>query len=202
MRKHIQRVHKKIPKTKKFWMPVLIAVLVLQALAVAYMWPKVDITWKEINKDPNEDIQVKMLITDSAASVYSDGVIDAQQKRVYLPEANIYLPLNNDTRNLRYQHIPSDAKNSYPEEILVSTKTQVETLPETLAQVPCVQRMVRATVGSPDSERFNEKKAGNMTLDDGRTLYFFENNNKNCNSRWLSFGPDDMTAVMQTAKAY
>lgn len=202
MRRHIQRVHKKIPKTKKFWMPVLVAVLVLQSLAILYMWPKVDVTWKQTNKDPNEDIQLKMLIKDSAASVYSDAIINAETKRVYLPEINVFFPLDEKTRQLKYQYIPGDTKNSYPEEIMISTKNQVETLPETLAQVPCVQQMLRVTINNQDSERFSEKKAGSVTLDDGRGLYFFENNNKSCSSRWLSFGPTDMTQVMKTAKSY
>lgn len=183
-------------------MPILVTVLVLQSLAILYMWPKVDVTWKETNKDPNEDIEVKMLIKDSAASVYSDAVIDASQKRVYMPELNIYLPLTEKTRQLKYQYTPSDTKNSYPEEVLVSTKNQIETLPETLSQVPCVQRMLRVTVGEQDSERYNERSAGSMVLDDGRNLYFYENKNKNCSSRWLSFGPADMTAVMKTSKSY
>lgn len=183
-------------------MPILVTVLVLQSFAILYMWPKVDITWKETHKDPNEDLQVKMLIKDSAASVFSDAIIDAEKKRVYLPEINVFLPLNQQTRQLKYSYTPGDTRNSYPEEIMISTRSQVETLPETLAQVPCVQKMLRVTVGSQDSERFNEKQAGNITLDDGRNLHFYENNNKSCTSRWLSFSPADMTGLMKTAKSY
>lgn len=183
-------------------MPILVTVLVLQSVAILVMWPKVDITWKQTNKDPNEDIQFKMLIKDGVTSSYRDAIIDAQTKRVYLPEVDIYLPLSEKTRELKYQYTPGDTKNSYPEEIMISTKSQVETLPETLAQVPCVQRMLRATIGSPDSERFNEKQAGNITLDDGRSLHFYENSNKNCASRWLSFSPADMTELLKTARSY
>lgn len=202
MRRHIQRVHKRIPKTKKFWMPVLVAALVLQFLAILYMWPKVDIAWKATNKDPNEDIMVKMLIKDSAASAYSDAVIDANEKRVYLPEVNIYLPLTANTRQVKYHHTAGDAKNAYPEELMVSTKSQVETLPESMAQVSCVQRMLRVAINDKDGERYNEKSAGSLMLDDGRVLYFYENKDKNCASRWTSFGPADMTKAMMEAKSY
>lgn len=183
-------------------MPVLVALLVLQSLAILYMWPKVDVSWKAVNKDPNEDIQVKMLIKDSTTSLYSDAVIDAKEKRVYLPEVNIYLPLTEKTRQIKYYHTPADSHNSYPEEIMVSTKSQIETLPEALAQVPCVQRMLRVTIDAQDSERFNERAAGEMKLNDGRSLFFYENKDKNCSSRWVTFGPDDMTEVMKTASSY
>lgn len=202
MRKHIQRVHRKIPKTKKFWLPVLVAVLTLQALAILYMWPKVDVSWKAINKDPNEDIQVKMLIKDSTTSLYSDAVIDAKEKRVYMPEVNIYLPLGQDTRQIKYHHTPADTQNSYPEEMMVSVKSQIETLPETLAQVSCVQRMLRVTLNSKDSQRYNEKFAGQVSLADGRNLFLYENSDKNCASRWVSFSPSDMSEIMKTAMSY
>lgn len=177
-------------------------ILVLQSLAILFMWPKVDIVWKKNNQPPDQNMELKMIIRDSALGVFSDGVIDARENRVYIPELKVFLPLNEDTRHIKYQYAPSDDKNSYPAEINLNTKAQIETLVETLDHVPCMQKMMRATINNPDSERYNEKRSGDMKLEDGRTLYFFENKDKKCTSRWSTSSPAKMVEIIKTAKSY
>lgn len=201
MRKHIAKVHRRIPKTKKFWVPALVTVLTAQSLAILFMWPKVEIVWKNDNKNPNEDIQLKSLIRDSQANVFSQAVIDAPLMKVYIPELKIALPLDDRTRDLMYRYTPADQQHSYPEEIILSSKFHVLTLVENLKQVPC-SRLVRVTTSDPGQLQFNETASGVVTLDDGRQLHIAQQKNKDCASRWVTMGPPQMVEVIKSAKTY
>ena len=201
MRKHIAKVHRRVPKTKKFWIPALLTVLAAQSLAILFMWPKVEIVWKNSNKDPNEDIQLKSLIRDSQSNVFSYAVIDAPQQKVFIPELKLSMPLNNQTRELMYRYTPSDQQNSYPEEAIFSTKFHVMTLVENLNQVPCA-RLVRVTTSDPGQLQYNEVSAGELQLSDGRTLHLLEQKNKDCASRWVSMSPKQMVEAIKSATPY
>ena len=54
--------------------------------------------------DQNSHFQLGVLLKHAEEERYKYPVIDVTQNRVYIPEARIYLPLNETSRNLRYDY--------------------------------------------------------------------------------------------------
>jgi len=52
----------------------------------------------------NSDISMRFLLRNGEEDRYKYPVIDVSENRVYIPEARIYLPLNDTSRNLRYDY--------------------------------------------------------------------------------------------------
>ena len=96
---------KKKQKSKKFFQvarrPIVIIVLlftITQAISIYYIYQN-----REYMKLDSER-SVSGFINETEEKRYSHPVIDITEKRVYIPEARIYLPLNDTTRHLRYQY--------------------------------------------------------------------------------------------------
>lgn len=90
----------KINLPRKF-NPLVIIVLLLiisQAISAYYILKN-----REYVQNDSEKAMAG-LINSAEEKRYSQPVIDISQNRVYIPEARVYLPLNDTTRNLRYDY--------------------------------------------------------------------------------------------------
>jgi hypothetical protein len=89
------------PKRNKshiiLWLALFI-LIVLQVTFVLYI-AKLQGSVSQLSKDRLSD-----LINKSEESRYKYPVIDVTENRVYIPEARIYIPLNETSRNIRYDY--------------------------------------------------------------------------------------------------
>ena len=58
--------------------------------------------YQYMKNDPQ--VTMAQAIRSAEETRYSYPIIDVSENRVYIPEARIYLPLNQTTRNLRYEY--------------------------------------------------------------------------------------------------
>jgi hypothetical protein len=96
-----QNLKKKIGGIKKerliLWIIIFILIL-LQGISAWY----VTRLWSSESR--NSKYNLYTLINSSEENRYKYPVIDVSEGRVYIPEARIYLPLNEVTRDLRYDY--------------------------------------------------------------------------------------------------
>jgi len=78
---------------------VILTLIIIQALSAWY----ISELWK-YNSDTSSQ-SLYLHISKSEEKRYKYPVIDIAEDKVYIPEARIYLPLNDTTRNLRYEYI-------------------------------------------------------------------------------------------------
>lgn len=86
-------------KKERIILRVVISILVvLQAISAWYLVG----LWNHESESSKRDFSA--YINKSEEDRYSHPIIDIAEGRVYIPEARIYLPLNDTTRNLRYDY--------------------------------------------------------------------------------------------------
>ena len=80
-------------------MAIVVTILIItQAISIYYIHQN-----REYMMDDSKRF-VSSSINETEEKRYSHPVIDITEERVYIPEARIYLPLNDTTRYLRYQY--------------------------------------------------------------------------------------------------
>lgn len=113
--------NKKIKKPSKnnqterriLWCAVVL-LFVLQLVSVGY------IIQLRNNAAEMDERTFATYINESEKERYKYPVIDVSENRVYIPEARVYLPLNDVTRNLRY-----DYSNNKPHAALYLSNTSI-----------------------------------------------------------------------------
>lgn len=143
---------------------------------------------------------IKVYIQDAVESLYqSPGVVDAQANRVMFPESRIYLPLSADAKDLRYAHFSKQDSPNGSETLQLNSYSNMQSLIGSFDDVPCIQRLVDVSIGGPATTGL--KAAGTLKLQDGRTLYFYKNDNPACRnvSRDLA---DRTVDLLKQAKSY
>ena len=86
-------------KKERIIMWVVISILIIaQAISAWYLVR----LWNHGSESSKRDFSA--YINKSEEERYNHPIIDVAEGRVYIPEARIYLPLNEITRNLRYDY--------------------------------------------------------------------------------------------------
>lgn len=84
------------------------SLLVLWAMVILFSGAQIVSLWYIINRhnDNSETSSQRIytLVNESEQKRYKYPVIDISENRVYIPEAKIYLPLTDTTRELRYDY--------------------------------------------------------------------------------------------------
>ncbi len=187
---------------------VLIFVLVLIiGLLTAILWDfgqKLDILWKQDQNTPAMNLDVKVYIQSALKGLYaSPTVTDPLQSRVYMPEAQIYLPLSDLSRNLMYNYQAADKALNSPAQAIINTGQNINHLANSFADVPCLQRMVSFTINQKGDNINNGHLAGSVTLKDSRILYLYDNNSPGCDKFWFpGRGASDIVALLKQAQSY
>lgn len=129
------------------------------------------------------------LINTSEEKRYREPVIDAAENKVYIPEAQIYLPLNPTTRDLRYDY----RKVSQKADLYLSLRGVVGNQIST--DDPSCDKMVQITGEKNLSTPFSEIEPTNDGL-----RYIFKHDSK-CS---IYFGTtlDDLTEAAKQIKSY
>lgn len=146
------------------------------------------------------DTDVKFYIQAALRSLYNrQPVTDVSQQRVYFPEARFYVPLDAYARSVVYRF--QDADNDTPATGTFTSNFNVNMLPTSFDDVPCLQRHVTVAINGKTSYDGTFIKA--VKLADNRTLNIYEQDNKNCSSDlWGQGSPDKLVEILQQAKSY
>lgn len=87
-----------IKKERIILWAIISVLIVLQAISAWYLIKM----WRY--ESQRSERNLSELINESEERRYQYPIIDISENRVYIPEARIYLPLNEVTRNLRYDY--------------------------------------------------------------------------------------------------
>lgn len=192
--------------TEKILIFILVCIIGLMAAILWYFGQKIDTLWAQNGNDgPNKNSmshEMKFYIQSAVQSLYnSQPSTDAQQQRLYLPEARIYLPLNAHSRTIVYRYEAGDKDT--PEQIVLTTTANTNALPSTFNDVPCIQRNATFLINSQDGTYADGKLISSVNLADGRILYIHKKENGNCNDLiWADGDPDKIIELMMQAKSY
>jgi hypothetical protein len=187
---------------------ILILIVAVQTALLGFFGLKINTLWDTVNGygSPKEQINnslaslpVKSYIQDSLVALYrNDTVTDAGASKVYIPELKIYLPFNQLARDLKYAYTDDPTTSAgFSTKILLSHPIQ------RMNDIPCVQTFAGLTVNKDDPPSWqNSENAGTVKLKDGRTLYLYKNNLKNCVNLWAGITPDNVVDLLKQARSY
>ncbi|MBX4188763.1 hypothetical protein KW792_01540 [Candidatus Saccharibacteria bacterium] len=142
---------------------------------------------------------IKVYIQNAVESLYqSAGTIDPYTNRVMFPEARIYVPLSADAKDVRYFY--SKPQTPSDDNILqTNSYSNMQSLIGSFDDVPCIQKFVDISIDKP--AKTDLEPAGTLKLQDGRTLYFYKNNNKACREV-THYLVDKTLDIFKQAKSY
>jgi len=200
----------KITNKKKFWVTILLIVLVVQSAFIWISWSRSNTLWQQNNnivglyaKTNATTMDVKVYIQAAVKGIYSNQTVtDAVAKKVYIPEANLVLPMNDLSRSLFYHHEDTDSKTKTPVQFSFNTSFSLNRFASTFDQVPCAQRMAGFTINQKDGFITGGHYDGSKTLQDGRTLYFYSNATAGCNAYWGDYNAQAVVNLLKQAQSY
>jgi hypothetical protein len=128
-------------RINKEWL-VIVLLIVTQAVSVLYLY-----RLNEMNTITSRQVLDTLLIR-AEERRYLDPIIDIKENRVYIPEARVYLPLNNISRNIVYNY-----QTSFPpqKQLILSTK-QVVGMQPNQATALCDQIVTLSSLPIQDSK--------------------------------------------------
>lgn len=147
----------------------------------------------------DSNFTMRVLLRNAEEDRYKHPVIDVAENKVYIPEARIYLPLNETSRDLRYSLQEKDA-GFWPKAIYFSTSSVVGK--QTGAQYESCDRM--ATLALPTEIQSNGiKKIGTIEPAADGLTDIFENSDTTCwgQERYTN-AKQGLTEALKQAKNY
>ena len=171
------------------WLIVLVLCL-LQILSILWI-AKLQ---GSINHGP--DLSMKFLLRNAEEDRYKYPIIDVAANRVYIPEARIYLPLNEASRDMRYDF---RTLNDSPKSTALYFSTSSVVGRQTGAQYESCDKMVTlaqaSTVQVVDSSKVDTIQP---TKDGLRDIYMHSVGT--CWGDWYDDLRDDLAGVIREAK--
>jgi hypothetical protein len=108
-KKHIfKKQIRSIKKERILW----VAIIILAALLASSIWYIIKTSSSDTSSSTNlnrptmtkaQEEHLQAFVNDIEQRRYRYPVIDVKENRVYIPEAHMYLPLNESSRDIRYQ---------------------------------------------------------------------------------------------------
>jgi hypothetical protein len=198
--------------TDKMLIFILVLIIGLLTSILGFFGWRINLLESSVYCKPTENSQqsclgwfpIKVYIQDAVKGVYADeGVVDAKENRVYFPELRVYLPLSQPARDLRYNHTAgdnSDSKNPWPEQSQFTSFSTLNTPLQDWNDIPCIQQEVTVSINAVSQT--DQTASGSLKLNDGRTLYFYENTDKSCQVFWNGNQPNQIVQLLKQAKSY
>lgn len=189
-------------KHVNLWVVILIAVLVGQSLVLAIVVDRLDALWTQVNEpEPGREMtfETSQMIHNAVSGIYTRPSVDAPTNRLYFPDLRIYLPYNEQSKQVVYDYMP--AYNKVPGEVTLNSNTTVNIVPLSFSDISCMQGMVDVSINKAQGN-----PQATVKLADGRTIYMKTHPAKedvaHCSDVWGDLGPSQMMDLFKQAKSY
>ena len=192
-RKRTSKKHTFTFKKEYILWAVILVLIILQGVSA---WRIVKL---QEYADGTSDLSMRFLLKNVEEGRYKYPIIDVSENRVYVPEARIYLPLNEASRNMRYDYRENGAgvklKTLYfstSSVVGLQSRAQFETCDKmvTLAQFEEVQIHKDKPVGAIEPTK------------DGLSNIFMHPGNECWNQKWYTDLEQGLVEVVKEAKNY
>lgn len=172
---------------------IILLLLILQGLS---MWQIIKL--REY-AERNSGFTTRVLLRNTEEDRYKHPIIDVAENRVYIPEARIHLPLNDTTRDLRYDYRDKGA-GFWPKAMYLSVSSVVGRQSD--AQYHSCDKMI--ILAPPTDTRSNGiKKIASIEPTKGGLSEIFENTEGTCwNQEWYTNAQKSLTEALKQAKNY
>ena len=171
-------------------------ILMLILLQAASIW---HIQKLQEQANHNSELSMKYILKNAEEDRYKYPVIDIAENKVYIPEARIYLPLNEVSRDLRYDYRVQGGVNKTPV-LYFSTSSVVGQ--QNNAQYASCDKMV--TLTSPSTQKVvvgNSIDRIQPTKDGLSEIHTYTE--ESCwNQKWYGDLQQDLLEAVQTIKNY
>jgi hypothetical protein len=186
---------KQLRGTKKeyiLWV-IILALAISQAASAWY------ITKLQNYAESSSNLSMRFLLKNAEEERYKYPVIDIAENRVYIPEARMYLPLDETSRNMRYDYREKGA-GFFSRALYFSTSSIVGQ--QSGAQYESCDRMV--TLTPPTEIRASSLKAiGTIEpTKDGLSEIFINSDDTCWDQKWYSDQRQNLVEVVKQAKNY
>jgi hypothetical protein len=146
-------------------------------------------------KDSNQIILNEL---DSTASLRELAAVPGQ-KRLYVPELNITLPLDETTSTMRYTYTTYGESTSKSGDARITTTMMTDHT----THVKSCSDMVRLKIeAKPDAYSPDQPVYASIKLADGRTLQVYASTAKECERAWLPLSPQALAEPFKQAQSY
>ena len=174
------------------WSVILILV-VLQTLSILYIMQQREYTKSDSN------FQMRTLLKEAEEQRYKHPVIDVAENRVYIPEVRIYLPLNEVSRDMRYEYRERGA-GFWPKALYLSTSSVVGQ--QSNEQYASCDKMI-ILAPSTEIQRGNIKVTGSIEPTKDGLTDIYENSDGACwDQNWYTDQKQGLSEVVKQAKNY
>jgi len=181
---------------------LIFIILTIVGLLVAVLWyfrERLDILWAKSNQPISTE--ARQAIQNANLNLYQDGIADPIGKRVYFPGLGVYVPLSDKSQKLVYSFTAANRRT--PAEAVFNAKPILLSYLRTWDDVPCLQRVAGASVNKPSQLNWAaETPVTTIKLSDGRTLYLYKNQMRNCRNFWVAISPNDIIDLLKQARPY
>lgn len=142
---------------------------------------------------------MRFLLKNAEESRYKHPIIDVSENRVYIPEARIYLPLNEASRNIRYDY--REHGSDHRSKVLYFSTSSVVGQ-QSGAQYESCDKMV--TLAPPEEMQiYNNKPVGIVeSTKDGLSDIFMHPDSTCWEGKWYTDSKRDLAEVVKEAKNY
>lgn len=193
MIKKMKKKRKNISKKEHVLWGLIFLLCILQGLSI---WQIMKLQ-KPIDYSP--DLSMRFMLKSAEEERYKYPIIDISENRVYIPEARIYLPLNEASRNLRYDfRVKGDGYESSVLYISTSSVVGQQSGPQ---YESCDKVVTLTSVQTP--QIINSSKVGLIqpTKDDMSAIY--AHSTDACwNGNWYSDLRDGLVSALKESKNY
>jgi hypothetical protein len=171
-------------------------ILILVALQCLSAWQIIKL---RDYADNNSDLSMRFLLKNAEEDRYKYPIIDVAENRVYIPEARIYLPLNETSRNIRYDY-RERGSGFWSKALHFSTSSVVGQ--QSGAQYESCDKMV--TLVPPEKIQGYQDKAiaAIEPTRDGLSEIFINSDDTCWDQQWYTDSKQDLMEVVKQAKNY
>jgi hypothetical protein len=142
---------------------------------------------------------MRFLLKSAEEERYKYPIIDVAENRVYIPEVRIYLPLNEASRNMRYDYREKGA-GFWSKALYFSVSSVVGQ--QSGAQYESCDKMV-TLVPPEEIQGHNDKAIGTIApTRDGLSDIFTHPNDTCWDQKWYADSKQDLVEVVRQAKNY
>jgi hypothetical protein len=192
-KKRTIKKQKFIFKKKYILWTVILILIIMQGLSAWHI-----VKLREY-ADNNSDLSMRFLLKNAEEDRYKHPIIDVSENRVYIPEARIYLPLNEASRNMRYDYREHGA-GFRSKALYFSTSSVVGQ--QSGAQYESCDKMV--TLAPPEEIQIHDDKpVGTIeSTKDGLSDVFVHPDSTCWEGKWYTDLKQGLVEVVKEAKNY
>ena len=172
--------------------------VVVLVLVISQAWSVWSILRLQEGKGYNSDLSMRFSLKDAEERRYKYPIIDVTENRVYLPEARIYLPLNEVSRDIRYDFKKGSVTT--PSILYFSTSSTVGRQSD-VEYASCDKVVTLASAS--DSQRVSGSKIGVIQpTKDGLQDIYMHSDGPCWDEEWYTSLRSELVEVVKAAKSY